>query len=334
MRTEASVITDLVYENPHLYLGTRFKRLGERMQADVLKTVERAGLPVQPAQYPVLSALDRHGALSVNDLATATGVSQPGVTRSLTRLAEMGLVRTEQPDHDRRRTMAELTDEGRDVVARSKRDVWPRVESAVRALCDELDAPLMQALDAVEAALDREPLHQRALHAVAGDLRIRDFSDALAPVFHDINAQWIQSMFVLEPTDREVLENPRARIVDPGGEILFVEADGLGVVGTCALQKTGPDQFELTKMGVLESARGMKAGEYLLHAMIGRAAEMGAKRLYLLTNSRCAPAIHLYEKAGFEHDVGVMRDFGARYARCDVAMLYRGGRLARAEGDA
>jgi hypothetical protein len=62
-------------------------------------------------------------------------------------------------------------------------------------------------------------------------LRLIEFRDDLARDFHDINAEWITSMFVLEATDREVLENPRAKIIDPGGAILFVEADGRGVVG-------------------------------------------------------------------------------------------------------
>ena len=57
-------------------------------------------------------------------------------------------------------------------------------------------------------------------------------------------------MFRLEQTDREVLMNTRERIVEPGGAILFVEDPGLGIVGTCALQKTGEGSFELTKMGV------------------------------------------------------------------------------------
>lgn len=154
------------------------------------------------------------------------------------------------------------------------------------------------------------------------DLQILVFRDDLARAFHDINAAWIEAMFVLEATDRDVLENPRTRIIDPGGDILFVEAGGLGLVGACALQKTGPGQFELTKMGVLDEARGRGAGRFLLEAMIARAAELGAERLYLLTNSRCQAAIHLYEAAGFRHDVGIMQEFGARYARCDVAMLY------------
>lgn len=329
------MVEDIVRGRPHLFLGSRLKRLGERMQAEVLKVVEHAGLPIQPAQYPLLGALDRHGPLSVSDLVQATGVSQPGVTRNLARLAEMGLVGTDGAGRDRRRRVVSLTDQGREMMARSRQEVWPRVERAALELCDEVDAALIRTLDALEAALDRKPLDRRALEAPGlGGLEILDYSDALAGEFHDINAEWIQTMFVLEPTDREVLENPRERIIDPGGDILFVRASGLGVVGACALQKTGPNQFELTKMGVRETARGRKAGEFLLDAMIRRAGRMGATRLYLLTNRKCAPAIHLYEKAGFEHDAGIMAEFGARYARCDVAMLYRGPLLASSEREA
>jgi GNAT superfamily N-acetyltransferase len=155
-------------------------------------------------------------------------------------------------------------------------------------------------------------------------LTIHDYSDDLAIHFRDINAEWINAMFRLEDTDREVLDNPRARIIDAGGVILFVEAPGLGIVGTCALQKTGPTGYELTKMGVRESARGLKAGEYLLAAVIRRAMALGADPLYLLTNAKCAAAIHLYEKLGFQHDADIMARYGARYERCDVAMRYRG----------
>lgn len=155
-------------------------------------------------------------------------------------------------------------------------------------------------------------------------LIIREYSDALAPYFHDINAEWIGSMFRLEDTDREVLMNPRERIIEPGGVILFVEHPQLGIIGTCALQKTGARSYELTKMGVSPAARGQKAGEFLLAAIIERAQALDADPLYLLTNAKCAPAIHLYEKLGFVHDADIMQRFGARYERCDVAMRFVG----------
>ena len=157
-------------------------------------------------------------------------------------------------------------------------------------------------------------------------LVIREFSDELAHHFHDINAEWINAMFRMEATDRDVLENPRERIIEPGGQILFVEAENLGIIGTCALQTTGATSFELTKMGVRETVRGLKAGEFLLTAVIERAVLLGADPLYLLTNAKCAAAIHLYEKHGFRHDADIMAMYGARYQRCDVAMRYAGMR--------
>jgi len=149
-----------------------------------------------------------------------------------------------------------------------------------------------------------------------------EYSDALAGAFRDINAQWIEAMYRMEDVDRDVLDHPRERIIEPGGAILFVREEGLGIVGTCALRKTGPASFELTKMSVLETARGLKAGEFLLAAAIARAQSLGAQTLYLLSNRRSAAAIHLYEKLGFVHDAGIMREHGAHYARCDVAMRY------------
>ncbi len=151
-------------------------------------------------------------------------------------------------------------------------------------------------------------------------LAIVEFSDDLAPAFRAINAEWIEAMFTLEANDRAILDHPREAIVDRGGIIRFVAAEGLGIVGTCALIRIGDGVFELTKMGVLAAARGRKAGEFLLAHVVAEARAMQLTRLYLLTNARCEAAIHLYEKAGFVHDARVMADFGARYARCDVAM--------------
>lgn len=159
---------------------------------------------------------------------------------------------------------------------------------------------------------------------MSGELILHEYNDDLAGYFRDINIEWISDMFHLEETDRDVLEHPRAAIIDRGGVILFVQAGTLGIVGTCALQKTGATSYELTKMGVRASARGRKAGEFLLTATIARARLLAADPLYLLTNAKCAAAIHLYQKAGFRHDAQIKALYAARYHRADVAMRYVG----------
>ena len=309
---------DMLAAEGAVMLGSRLKRLAERLQAGAEKIAADCGLPTQPSQMPLLTALHRHGPMTVGEAVQMLGISQPAVTRLLSRLIEMELVEASRDARDQRSKTLALTARGRDTMELAETALWPRLRAAVGELCD---APaLLDMVAGIERALADKPLERRP----NGGLAIRRFTDALADDFYRINAQWIEEMYRLEQTDIDVLRHPRARIIAPGGDILFVEDPLLGIVGTCALQKTGERQFELTKMGVLDKARGRKVGEFLLQAVIARARALGCDRLYLLSNAKSAAAIHLYEKLGFVHDAGVMEEFGKRYERCNVAMLYCG----------
>lgn len=314
---------DIVAEMGPSFLGTRLKRLGERMQASANMIIAEAGLPLQPGHMGVIAAL-RTGPLAIGRIAELCGTSQPGVTRAVGQLQDLGMIE-QAPSPDLRSRVVQLTAEGQRAAGLVAAEIWPRVGQAADEVMDAAGGDFLRQLAAIEIALAEASIAQRAARLAPAPLRLREYEPALAHHFHDINAEWITAMFQLEATDREVLENPDAKIIAPGGTILFVEAPEFGIVGTCALQKTGEQSFELTKMGVREAARGLKAGEFLLAAVIDRAKSLGANPLYLLTNSKCAPAIHLYEKLGFSHDAGIMTQYGARYQRCDVAMRYTGG---------
>lgn len=312
---------DLLRDLGPAYLGSRLKRLGERMQAGAAQLMLSADLPMQPSHMSLLAALDGQ-VMTIGELADTVGASQPGVTRGIGQLVKLGLVQS-QPGADQRKRSISLTAAGANALARARLHVIPGLEDAVNVLMDGQVDAFMSQIDRIEATLAQTPLDVLATRDGHAALRIREYDDSLAAVFRDINVEWINSMFHLEAVDSEVLDHPREQIIDAGGVILFVEARGLGIVGACALKKTGPgNAFELTKMGVRESARGLKAGEFLLHAMIARAMSLHADPLYLLTNARCAAAVHLYEKLGFRHDQDIMAEYGAHYERCDVAMRY------------
>ena len=155
------------------------------------------------------------------------------------------------------------------------------------------------------------------------EISILQYSDDLKSAFYQINNEWISNMFVMEKLDLEVLSDPETHILSKGGKIWFAQHAELGIIGTCALRKTGEDEFELTKMGVLEIARGLKVGEVLLQYVINYVYENNISLCYLLTNSKCEAAIHLYLKNNFFHDQEIMDRFGRLYQRCDVAMRLR-----------
>ncbi|RUV75982.1 MAG: MarR family transcriptional regulator [Mesorhizobium sp.] len=157
---------DVIRSLGFLCLGSRFKRIGEQLQADTQRVLDRLDVPVQSSQYPLLAALDRLGPLPVGELAQALGIAQPGVTRSVALLAELGLVEVSPSNNDQRRRIVALTRNGRRLVDVAKRDVWPRIEKAVADLCVDLSGPLLDQLAAIEDGLAAAPLHRRAGRAV------------------------------------------------------------------------------------------------------------------------------------------------------------------------
>ncbi len=156
------MIEDVVKELGYLTLGTRLKRLGERLQAQTQVVLEHADVAIPASHFPLLAALERLGAMNVGELTEAVGMSQPGVTRLLDKLEAEGLVRSTQLADDRRVRTIALTKSGRQLISRSQRTVWPMIEAAVADACAGPAQPLLAALAALEEALAAVPLSSRA----------------------------------------------------------------------------------------------------------------------------------------------------------------------------
>jgi DNA-binding MarR family transcriptional regulator len=156
------VIIDIVAELGHLTLGSRLKRLGERLQAQTQVLLAEAEIGLPASHCLLLAALDRLGPLSVGELAQAVGISQPGVSRMLESLQSDGFVTSQRLAGDRRLRPIVLTKAGRQLIARSKELAWPRVEAAVADACAGASGPLLAQLSALEEALAAAPLHVRA----------------------------------------------------------------------------------------------------------------------------------------------------------------------------
>lgn len=124
------------------------------------------------------------------------------------------------------------------------------------------------------------------------------YRDEYREAFAELNREWIERHFRMEPRDREALQDPRGTIVEPGGQVFFAVAGG-EVMGTVAMKRAAADVFELSKMAVRPEARGRGYGDLLVGAAVAWARERGARRVFLLSNTLLAPAIRLYEKHGF-----------------------------------
>ena len=98
-----------------------------------------------------LSTLERSGPCRLTALAAAEGVTQPAMTQLVGRLAEAGfVVRCADPD-DGRVVHVQLTDEGRELVARRRAIRAERLSSLLAQLSQADQDALAAALPAINA---------------------------------------------------------------------------------------------------------------------------------------------------------------------------------------
>ena len=129
-------------------------------------------------------------------------------------------------------------------------------------------------------------------------MQIVTFDPALRSEFRRLNVAWLTRYFRVEPIDEQVLGDPEAEIIAPGGEVLFA-CRNEQVVGTVALKPEEAGAFELTKMAVDEAWQGRGFGRRLIEAAAHVAKQRGASKLILYSQRGLAAAIHLYRSFGF-----------------------------------
>ncbi len=145
--------------------------------------------------------------------------------------------------------------------------------------------------------------------------KIIRYKDEHQSAFAALNYAWIEKFFEVEEEDKKALNNPRKKILGPGGSILLV-AKGDEIVGTCALIKADDETYELAKMAVDPSHQGHGLGYKLGVAILEEAKNLGAKKVFLESNSKLGPALHLYRKLGFKDS----QSKDTPYERCNVQM--------------
>ncbi|EDM44017.1 transcriptional regulator, MarR family protein [unidentified eubacterium SCB49] len=149
---------------------------------------------------------------------------------------------------------------------------------------------------------------------------IISFDTAYSQAFYDLNIEWLETYFYVEPYDREVLSKPEHYIIKPGGHIFFM-IENQTILGTVALLQRDKGVFELTKMAVLPSQRGKKIGQKLMEYCLQFAKDNRFKKLYLYSNTRLENAIYIYRKFGFT-EVPIPAD--NPYKRGNIKMIYSG----------
>jgi GNAT superfamily N-acetyltransferase len=131
-------------------------------------------------------------------------------------------------------------------------------------------------------------------------IEIIAFEKKYAPIFKQINLEWLDKCQLTESHDLMVLDDPEGTIIKTGG-CIFLATDGKEIAGSAALMKEGEGVFELAKMTVRPEYQGKGISKLLLQRCLDEAIQLKAKKIMLFSNHQLKKAIQLYEQFGFKH---------------------------------
>jgi DNA-binding MarR family transcriptional regulator/N-acetylglutamate synthase-like GNAT family acetyltransferase len=311
---------ELFEKTGKIALGSRLRFMASNITEEAAKIYELYDVNFSPKWFPVFFVLSEEGSKTITEIAEEIGHSQPSVTKIIKEMTTAGLVKDNQKSEDKRRNIAGLTEKGKELSAKIKIQCTD-LDHAIEEMISEATHNLWEALAEWEHLFEKKSLLARVKDQKktreSKNVKIVDYEPKYQSAFKALNQEWISTYFDMEDADYKALDNPEEYILNKGGKIL-VALYNEEPLGVCALIKMDDPEydFELAKMAVSPKAQGKNIGCLLGQAIISKAKESGASKIYLESNTLLKPAINLYYKLGFQKVTGR----STPYQRCNIQM--------------
>lgn len=310
---------DALREFKEIGLGSRLNRFSDHMMKEIQIIYNHFGIDFDPYLFPVFKMISLEKRTTNTALREVLHVSQPAITQTLNKLVKKELIIIESDATDKRKKIIKLSIKGEKLLIRMI-PIWNVIHNTVEHLSTFTSSSLVAHLSQLEDLFIEKSLSQRVIEnmesSATSEITIIPFEEQYAKDFYDLNIEWLETFFYVEPHDEEVLSQAKSYIIDKGGHIFFAKFND-EIVATVALIKIEEGIFELSKMAVLPKMRGQKIGQQLLQYCIDFATSQQFKKLLLYSNRKLENAIYIYEKYGF---VEIPLEANNPYMRGDIKM--------------
>ncbi|QXU49602.1 helix-turn-helix domain-containing GNAT family N-acetyltransferase [Chryseobacterium sp. D764] len=313
---------DLFNRTGKMALGSRLRLLTAKVTEDATKIYELYNVEnFSPKWFPVFFVLHEESNQTITEIAEQIGHSQPSVTKIIKEMLKAGLVEDNLKSSDKRRNIVGLTAEGKQLAEKMVTIQCADIDLAIDRIIEEATHNLWEALAEWEHLFEQKSLLSRVKEQKKAreskNVKIVDYDPKYQSAFKALNEEWISTYFVMEDADYKALDNPEEYILNKGGKILVAlyNDEPLGVCALIKMDELDYD-FELAKMAVSPKAQGKNIGWLLGQAIISKAKDSGASKIYLESNTLLKPAINLYYKLGFQKVTGR----STPYQRCNIQM--------------
>ena len=252
---------DKFIEFRELGFGSRMKRLSDQLMRDVKRVYKSLYIDFDPSLFPIFKTIGDEQNISTGELTELLQISQPAVTQFVNILKKKDLINIHIDVSDRRKKNISLSEAGINLTERLN-PIWKIMQEELTSFIDRNPTSFMKHIQLTERRQQEKSLYHRIMERIRENVELLDYDSNYDQIFHDLNIEWLETFFYVEPHDTEVLENPKSYIIDNDGYIFFAKFNG-EIVGTVALINE-KECYELSKMAVSPKYQGLKIGQKLM----------------------------------------------------------------------
>jgi DNA-binding MarR family transcriptional regulator len=151
---------DFIKELGALGLGSRLRRLSDRLNESVTRIYRDQEVVFEPYWFPIVYLLHKQKELSVTEIAEILQLTHPAIIHTVKKLTKQGYLKSRNDKSDRRRNILSLSAKGRSAVKKLL-PIWKHIHKKADELLNEADINLLAIISQIESTLDEKELYER-----------------------------------------------------------------------------------------------------------------------------------------------------------------------------
>jgi DNA-binding MarR family transcriptional regulator/ribosomal protein S18 acetylase RimI-like enzyme len=287
-----------------LMLGSRLRRLGEKLFFDISKVYKSEDIDFEPAWFPLFFLLKGNEKLSVSDIASSMEITHPGASQMITTLENKGLIECTKDANDKRIRMVTFTKKGSDLLEEIQ-PIWVSVKKCAQEMLSEGENSkfLLSTLSEIEDLLTMKSFFERVkedIHTreVLDKLEFIPYEDSYKDTFKEIVLEWL-----IENSDRAIEDTDFFNKAEEGlgtGElnIIFIKSES-GIIGMSIIKTLSDNNAEILVLYIKNKWRNMQIENRLLEYTIKKLQEMDIDNIYAKLDRRSINLIKVFRNINF-----------------------------------
>lgn len=298
---------DLMSDLGALALGSRLKRLSDRMMKSVSEIYRSSGLDFESKWFPLFYLLSKEGEKGIMEIADILHISHPGVIQIAREMEKAGWIVSEKSEEDARKRHLKLTEKAWKNLPQLE-EMWVSFKENNAKIIRSSKQNILLALEELEHFLDTNDF-KKQYYTTFEEMKENHITIEL---FEEKYQQQVENMVLsiqngefnlgLTAQRQPDLHNLKAFYNDKGNWLWVATNVNDEVVGTIGLERLNDTQSVLRKMFIKNEYRGKTLGlaQKLFEILLQEAKKQNFKEILLDTPLVTHAAHRFYERNGFE----------------------------------